>query len=221
MDMVYFAGDGNVESFWVDQNPVQNSMFAKFVQETGYQTDAEKNGFGYVWTSLGEKTNTVTRYVAADGKQHTIQEPYEAYEWKQVGDVSWKDPRYEDSYKNTILYIQSDDPSSYDIGDIVLQVSWNDAKAYCNWAGKDLLTVSEWNVIFNNGLEFGRFSIYITDSLGYRFYIYEWADDKIESRNRAIVFGAQLLEKSIHSLTSVPGFVEYRSANILTFRCKE
>ncbi len=38
-----------LENFWMDKTEVTNAMFQKFVDETGYQTVAEKNGIGAVW----------------------------------------------------------------------------------------------------------------------------------------------------------------------------
>jgi len=36
--------------FWIDKTPVTNAEFARFVEATGYQTTAEKEGTGRVWT---------------------------------------------------------------------------------------------------------------------------------------------------------------------------
>ena len=46
--MVYLDG------YWIDQTPVTNRMFAKFVAETGYQTKAEKEGWSWVWRMINE-----------------------------------------------------------------------------------------------------------------------------------------------------------------------
>ncbi|MGB0385643.1 MAG: SUMF1/EgtB/PvdO family nonheme iron enzyme [Ardenticatenaceae bacterium] len=36
-----------LDAFWIDRTEVTNAMFANFVQQTGYQTDAEKEGSGW------------------------------------------------------------------------------------------------------------------------------------------------------------------------------
>jgi formylglycine-generating enzyme required for sulfatase activity len=36
-----------LDSFWIDSTEITNSMFANFVQTTGYKTEAEKLGSGY------------------------------------------------------------------------------------------------------------------------------------------------------------------------------
>ena len=74
-----------VDGFEMDKLEVTNQEFERFVQETGYVTDAEKAG------------DTSWRYYAKDKAQHPV-----------------------------------------------VKVSWNDANAYCGWAGKRLPTEAEW-----------------------------------------------------------------------------
>lgn len=38
-----------LDDFWMDKTEVTNAMFRKFVNETGYQTDAEQLGYGWIW----------------------------------------------------------------------------------------------------------------------------------------------------------------------------
>jgi formylglycine-generating enzyme required for sulfatase activity len=38
-----------LDAFWIDQTEVTNAMFAKFIDDTGYETDAEKKGKSYVY----------------------------------------------------------------------------------------------------------------------------------------------------------------------------
>lgn len=38
-----------LDGYWIDKTPVTNAMFAKFVAETGYLTEAEKRGEAYVY----------------------------------------------------------------------------------------------------------------------------------------------------------------------------
>lgn len=38
-----------LDAFWIDQTEVTNVMFTKFVQATGYQTDAERMGWSWVF----------------------------------------------------------------------------------------------------------------------------------------------------------------------------
>ena len=41
-----------LDAFWVDQTEVTNAMFAKFVSESGYETDAEKKDVTACLTTL-------------------------------------------------------------------------------------------------------------------------------------------------------------------------
>jgi formylglycine-generating enzyme required for sulfatase activity len=74
-----------LDAFWIDRAEVTNAAFARFVQETGYQTEVEK-----------------------------------------AGESGWR------------AYAEGKDNHP------VVKVTWNDAGAYCRWAGKRLPTEAEW-----------------------------------------------------------------------------
>lgn len=38
-----------LDAYWIDRSEVTNSMFSQFVNETGYQTEAEKTGYSFVF----------------------------------------------------------------------------------------------------------------------------------------------------------------------------
>lgn len=98
---VYLAG------YWIARTEVTNAMFASFVTETGYQTDAEREGAGWAYDST-------------------------ARDWKSASGADWQHPHG----PNSNLAGLDDHP--------VVQVSWNDALAYCQWAGCRLPTEAEW-----------------------------------------------------------------------------
>jgi formylglycine-generating enzyme required for sulfatase activity len=48
----------DLDAFWIDQTEVTNGMFARFVAETDYLTDAEQQGGGEIWTADNEASFT-------------------------------------------------------------------------------------------------------------------------------------------------------------------
>ncbi|HQN04716.1 MAG TPA: formylglycine-generating enzyme family protein [Anaerolineaceae bacterium] len=96
-----------LDAFWIDEKEVTNAMFAKFVAETNYFTDAEKFGRGEIWISTENK-------------------------WIWSDDANWMHPYGPGS-------------SIADLQDYpVVQVSWNDAHAYCQWVGRNLPSEAQW-----------------------------------------------------------------------------
>ncbi|NPV87008.1 MAG: formylglycine-generating enzyme family protein [Anaerolineae bacterium] len=95
-----------LDAFWLDRREVTNAMFAEFVADSGYKTDAEKEGWSYTW-------NKNEGWVKTEGADW--QHPY--------GPLS------------SIDGLEAHP---------VVQVSWNDARAYCEWAGRRLPSEAEW-----------------------------------------------------------------------------
>ncbi|MEK7447911.1 MAG: formylglycine-generating enzyme family protein [Planctomycetota bacterium] len=93
----------NQADYYIDKYEISNTQFEVFVKATGYKTDAEKSGKGWVWTGT---------------------------EIKEIPGATWHNP------DGTGKGIKMNHP--------VVQVSWNDASAYAEWAGKRLPKEAEW-----------------------------------------------------------------------------
>lgn len=92
------------EGFWMGRTEVTRGQFRRFVEESGYVTDAEKPGG---MTQVFE--HTWDRYYYDTGIKHP---------WKSVADKSWRDPGFGTP-------MQDSHP--------VVCVSYQDMKAFCRW----------------------------------------------------------------------------------------
>ncbi|MEX2351041.1 MAG: formylglycine-generating enzyme family protein [Balneolaceae bacterium] len=124
-----------VDSFYIDKTAVTNEQFKAFVEKTGYKTEAESFGWSFVFHL----------FLPDRLKKQNLKSPPDTPWWKAVKAARWDRPEGPGSRIENRL----DHP--------VVHVSWNDAEAFCRWAGKQLPTEAEWEKAARGGLEQKRY----------------------------------------------------------------
>lgn len=138
-DNAIYASDGegpervvHLPAFRIDTTAVTNRQFARFVRATGYETDAEKLGWSFVFYALVHPD----AFAAVRKDAGVALTPW----WLAVSGACWHAP---DGPGSVMDDHKLDHP--------VVHISWADANAFACWAGKRLPTEAQWEAAARGG----------------------------------------------------------------------
>ena len=116
--------DVKVEGFWISATEITNAQFAQFVKATGYKTEAERDPpeLPGAPPEMLQPGSAVFRVPSADNPNW----------WSWVPGAQWRNP----SGPGSSIEGRGNDP--------VVQVTYNDALAYAQWAGHSLPNEDQW-----------------------------------------------------------------------------
>jgi formylglycine-generating enzyme required for sulfatase activity len=134
------AHRATVDGFWIDRFEVTNEQFARFVEDTGHITVAERfpNPEDYPGAKPEYLVPASSVFVQPPGPVD-LSNQYNW--WTLVPGADWRHPR---GLRTSIDGLEAHP---------VVQVAWEDVEAYAGWADKELPTEAEWEFAARGGLD--------------------------------------------------------------------
>jgi formylglycine-generating enzyme required for sulfatase activity len=134
-----------VDGFWIDEHPVTNEQFSRFVHETGHVTFAERAPCAEDYPDA--KLELMFAGSVVFRKPKTRVDLGNCYNWwSYVRGANWRHP---DGPRST-LKGKAKHP--------VVHIAYQDAVAYAAWADKELPTEAEWEFAARGGLDGAEFA---------------------------------------------------------------
>ena len=133
-----------VDGFWMDEHPVTNAGFRRFVETTGYTTIAERPPDPKDYPGVDPAFLVPGSLVFRRPPRRVNLRDHRAW-WAYVPGASWRHPEGPESTVDDRV----DHP--------VVHIAYEDARAYADWAGKSLPTEAEWEFAARGGLENATF----------------------------------------------------------------
>jgi len=134
-----------ISGFWMDEAPVTNEQFARFVAATKYVTIAERTPRKEDFPDAPPE-NLVPGAVVFSPPNEPVPLNNHYIWWRYIKGADWRHPEGPES---TIVGREKHP---------VVQVAYDDAIAYCKWAGKRLPTEAEYEFAARGGLVHKRYA---------------------------------------------------------------
>lgn len=120
-----------VKGFWIDTHEVTNAQFAAFVKATGYKTISERDP--------PKVPGAPPEMLVPGSAVFNIPSDDDPRWWRWVVGAQWRNPS---GPKETIVG-RDNEP--------VVQIAYQDAEAYAQWAGKELPSEAQWEYAARGG----------------------------------------------------------------------